>query len=412
MNGNIRAISILKKKAFIKQKKQNKRNVSKYNFFIKAIIILCLFILFKSLGKEVKNEIKIEIFNIDQFFNTTIRNNSILIFEKNYFHYECTPGYTKYFLDLGFNVDIIMTEIGNESFVFFEPTKKLRFFKMNSDTKYYESDEYIEKLNEIFQKYIAILFQTMTNDIKKFYRKSNLFTRKNSILVYHYYPEMIFFDFHNKIRSWTLLNVTNDALGVNPHYFGKIRSRDKNKITKFFIASTLGRNYDQLISASENLKNESLQFQVVVTGRCRTLSEEKIPNNIKDIFLFNLYSSYYELMKIIETIDFIIITLDLKNPGDNTYIKGRSTGSAQLSYGFLKPCLINSDFSQTYKMNNENSIIFNNVNDSLSSAMREAIMMTNEEYKKKQNNLKKTADEIYEISKNNVKTTINYILNS
>ena len=63
-------------------------------------------------------------------------------------------------------------------------------------------------------------------------------------------------------------------------------------------------------------------------------------------------------------------------------------------------------------MNNENSIIFNNVNDSLYSAMREAIMMTNEEYKKKQNNLKKTADEIYEISKNNVKTTINYILNS
>jgi len=102
MNGKIRAIFILKKKAFIKKKKQNIRNVSKYNFFIKAIIILCLFILFKSLGKEVKNEIEkkiekekekekeIEIFNIDQFFNTTIRNNSILIFEKNNFHYECT----------------------------------------------------------------------------------------------------------------------------------------------------------------------------------------------------------------------------------------------------------------------------------------------------------------------------------
>ena len=44
--------------------------------------------------------------------------------------------------------------------------------------------------------------------------------------------------------------------------------------------------------------------------------------------------------------------------------------------------------------------------------MRDAIMMTNGEYKKKQYNLKKTADKIYEISKNNVKTTINYILNS
>jgi len=63
-------------------------------------------------------------------------------------------------------------------------------------------------------------------------------------------------------------------------------------------------------------------------------------------------------------------------------------------------------------MNNENSIIFNDLKDSLYFAMREAIMMTNEEYKKKQYNLKKTADTIYEISKNNVKTTINYILKS
>jgi hypothetical protein len=63
-------------------------------------------------------------------------------------------------------------------------------------------------------------------------------------------------------------------------------------------------------------------------------------------------------------------------------------------------------------MNDDNSIIFYDLKDSLYFAMREAIIMTNEEYKKKQYNLKKTADTIYEISKNNVKTTINYILQS
>jgi hypothetical protein len=61
-------------------------------------------------------------------------------------------------------------------------------------------------------------------------------------------------------------------------------------------------------------------------------------------------------------------------------------------------------------MNDENSLIFNDSKDSFYFAMRDAIMMTNEEYKKMQYNLNKTADEIYEISKNNVKTTINYIL--
>ena len=275
-----------------------------------------------------------------------------------------------------------------------------------------KKNEYIEKLREIFKKYLAILIQTMTPDVKYFYKNSNLLKGKNSIFVYHYYPEMHYIDFHNKIRSWTLLNFTNLALEVNPHYFGKIKLRDKNRITRFFIVSTRKRNYDQLISASDTLKNENFQFQVVVIGRVQTLNPQRIPNNIKDNFLFNFYLSYYKLMKIIETIDFIIITLDRKNPGDNTYINGRSTGSAQIAYGYLKPCLINIDFSKTYGMNNENSIIFNYSKDSLYFAMHEAIMMTKEEYKKKQYNLKKTADKIYEISKNNVNTTINYILKS
>ena len=367
---------------------------------------MCLSIFFKSL-KNTNNQI--EIFNIKQFFNTTIRTNSVLIFEKNYFHYECTPGFSKYFLDLGFNVDIIMTEIGNESFIFFEPTKKLRFFILD-DKKYYRNDEYIGKLREIFKKYLAILVQTMTPDLKYFYRKSNLLKGKNSIFVYHYYPEMSYINFHNKIRSWTLLKFTNLALEINPHYFGKIKLRNKNKITRFFIASTRRRNYNRLISVSDILNKENFQFQVIVTGRNRAFNAQRIKNNIKDKFLFNLYLSYNKLFKIIESIDFIIITLDKKNRGDNTYNKGRSTGSAQISYGFLKPCLINIDFAKTYGMNNKNSIIFNNSKNSLYFAMREAIMMTDEEYKKKQYNLKKTADSIYEISKSNVKTTINYIL--
>jgi len=399
-------IIFFKKESFIKKGIKKLRNISKYKFLIKAITILCLSLLFKSQGNTIN---QIEIFNIKQFFNTTIRTNSILIFEKNNFHYECTPGFTKYFLDLGFNVDIIMTKIGNESFIFFEPTKQLRFFIID-DKKYYRNDEYIEQLREIFKKYLAILIQTMTPDVKYFYNNSNLLKGKNSIFVYHYYPEMPYIDFHNKIRSWTLLNFTNLALEVNPHYFGKIKHRDKNKITRFFIVSTNRRNYDQLISACDILKNENYQFQVVVTGRSHTLNPKRIPNNIKGKFLFNFYLSYYNLLKLIESIDFIIITLDLKNPGDNTYNNGRSTGSAQISYGYLKPCLINIDFTKTYRMNSGNSIIFNNSENSLYLAMREAIIMTNEEYKKKQYNLKKTSDTIYRISKNNVKTTINYIL--
>ena len=299
MQKKLSLIIFLKAEEFIKQKKERLRNISKYKLLVIEIIIICLSINFKSAINQI------ETFNIKKFFNTIIKNNSILIFEKNNFHYECTPGFTKYFLDLGFNVDIIMTEVGYESFIFFEPTENLRFFILN-DQKYYRSEVYISKLREIFKKYNAILVQTMTSDVKYFYSNTNLLKEKNSIFVYHYYPEMPYIDFHNKIRSWTLLNFTNLALEVNPHYFGKIKIRDKNKITRFFIVSTDKRNYDQLISASDNLKNENFQFQIVVTGRSKTLNAQRIPNNIKDKFLFNLYLSYYNLLKIIETIDFII----------------------------------------------------------------------------------------------------------
>ena len=409
MKKNEKLIIYIKKKALFKHlKKKKKRNLSKSKFLIKTIIIFFLSILFSRLIKTIN---EIEVFKIQQFFTTKIRTNSILLFEKNYFHYECTPGFVKYFLDLGFNVDIIMTEIGNETFIFFEKTKKLRFFKLN-DSIYYTSDEYIEKFRKIFTKYLAILVQTMTPDINKFYNNTNLLKGKNSIFVYHYHPEMPWIDFHNKFRSWTLLNFTNLALGVNPHYFGKIKSRNKNIITRFFIASTPLRNYDKLIYSCDKLNNENFKFQIIVTGRNKILSEGKIPTNIKDKFVFNHFLSYLDLMKVMETIDFIIITLEQNNPGDITYINGRSTGSAQLSYGFLKPCLINSYFSKTYGMNNENSLIFNDSKDSLYFAMRDAIMMTNKEYKKKQYHLKKYANKLYEISKKNVKTTINYILNS
>ena len=78
-----------------------------------------------------------------------------------------------------------------------------------------------------------------------------------------------------------------------------------------------------------------------------------------------------------------------------------------MAYGFIKPCLINSYFADIYGMNNENSFIYN---DSLYFAMRDAIKISNKEYKKKQYNMKKLSDKIYEISKNNVKATIDYIL--
>ena len=61
-------------------------------------------------------------FNISVLLNNKIiiNNNSLLLLEPFNYHYECTSGFSKYFLDLGFNVDILMHENGKDSLYLLE----------------------------------------------------------------------------------------------------------------------------------------------------------------------------------------------------------------------------------------------------------------------------------------------------
>ena len=53
-------------------------------------------------------------YDVYEFFqeNVKIYKNSILLLEPFKYHYECSPGFSKYFIDLGYNVDIIMKKNG------------------------------------------------------------------------------------------------------------------------------------------------------------------------------------------------------------------------------------------------------------------------------------------------------------
>ena len=194
---------------------------------------------------------------------------------------------------------------------------------------------------------------------------------------------------------------------VNPHYFGNIKLREKNKITRFFIVTTIQRNYKDFKAAVERLQRENYQFQVIVAGRFETINEKKIPDNIKKYFIFKHYLSYLDFFKLMETVDFVVINLYRHYQVDYIYNYGRATGSSQLCYGFLKPGLIQDFFSKTYGMNHDNSLIFN---ETIYDAMKDAIIMSNKKYRKMQYNLKKLADKLYDYSLNNVKIAIDTIL--
>ena len=366
-----------------------------------------LSILFKRIEfNSMDNFNFIKIKNLSSILNINIKKNTILIFENNNYHYECTPGYSKYFIDIGYNVHIIMKSNNQDTFYLFEPIKKINIFIYN---KLEEIMVISKKLKLLFNKYNFILVQSTDEWRKELYEKLGFFKMNNSIFVLHninYAKNLGILKYYNQKRLWSLGNFKN-ALQVNPHYFGNIKIKDKKNKVRFFITSTKGRNYNKLISVAYKLKKKHLEFEILVTGYSRVFSSKNIPKNLKKNFVFKYKVSYYELYQLVQSCDYILIILDPKNKKDHIFKKFQATGSIQLAYGFSKPTLINKYFAHMYGMNSKNSFIYENSN--FYNVMYNAIILNKRIYKKKQNKLIKLSNNIYKKSIKNIKQTLNSI---
>ena len=358
------------------------------------------------IGKKNIIELKkrmIKQYDFIEFFNNTINKKTVLIFEPRDCHNECTPGYTKYFIDLGYNVDILMRYRGIDSFSYFnDSNENIRVFLYNELREIKKR----KKFNLIIKKYDYILLETFFKEEKELFKKLHLYNN-NSIFIFH---EIELYDKHftkskyfNKNRVWTLGNTTI-GLQVNPHYFGNILIKGKSKKTKFFLTSTIKRDYKPLIESANQLQKENFNFKIIVTGRDSSFNSSCISANINNNFIFNHNVSYSELYQLVDNSDYIIILLSPDNKYDEIYKTKKVTGSYQLSLGFNKPCLINNEFADYYDFNSQNSLIYNNKN--LYIEMKKAILMNNSEYKKIQHNLQIKKKELYNISVNNVKRAI------
>ena len=167
-----------------------------------------------------------------------------------------------------------------------------------------------------------------------------------SIFIFHnlkYVKEIGILNYLNKNRLWCLGNFKN-VLQVNPHYFGNIKLKDKGNKVRFFVTSTIGRNYSLLISTADKLKKQKLEFEIVVIGRTCKFPLKRITKNLKENFIIKNKVSFKELYQVVESCDYILIMLDPNNNKENIYKKYRVTGSAQLTYGFSKPAIINNLF--------------------------------------------------------------------
>ena len=297
-----------------------------------------------------------------------------------------------------------MNNFGITSFCFFEKIKNIRIF-------FYEKLDYlkrnIEKLIIIFKKYKYIIMETTEPKELNLYNRLNSLNIYHSFFIFHHIDFVNLLPFRRKLKKNQIWSLGNFSIGtqVNPHYFGNFHFRKKNKITKFFITSTVKRKYQILIDAAEKIKNENLKFHVIVVGKTPTFSKRNISKKLKHNFTFKYNVTYSELYKEVYESDYIIINLNPDNKYDIQFTKIRVTGSAQLAYGFLKPVLIHKNFSKSYKFNSSNSFIYNN-SDFIKN-MKEAINLEDKDYQKLQEIMLFLSREIYMKSLNNIKFCLN-----
>lgn len=384
---------------FLKQKKNN--NI-KIRLFRIAFILLLLIIWFENHKTFLNYKNYIETKSFKELFNSNIKKHSILIFEPNKYHHECSPGFSKYFIDLGYNVDLLIHRNGIDSFYLFDGTKNIRLF-IFKNLKHIQRKT--KKLSRIMKKYDFVLVQSTDQKRKDLYINLKFLKRNNTIFVFHEitFAERIYSKYFNGNRIWTLGNMSKGKQ-VNPHYFGNIKIRELNSKTRFFMTSTAHRSYYYLIETVMKLYENNFSFEIIITGRSKRFLKQKIPECLHKIFKFKSKVSFLELYRDIESSDFIIIPLNPKSKNDNLYKTTKVTGSMQLVLGFLKPALINKKFSDFYNLNNKNSLIYNNHN--LYDVMKKAINMNNKEYKILQSNLYKLENKIYNASIDNIIKTI------
>ena len=364
-------------------------------------------ILPKSISPSSKKSVHLLFNNVIGLLNCNIKNNTVLIFEPALYHYECTPGYTKYFLDLGYNVDIILHNFGINTFCLFNLLENIRIFTFNKLSQF---SDHSREFQLIFKNYSYIVIETTDPFKNKTYKDLDFFKMNNTIFVVHHFEyinDTGISLFYNQNRIWSLGNLQN-ALYVNPHYYGNIKITNKNNKTKFFIISSKERNYKDLVLSAEKLKNENLDFEIFVFGKEKTFSKKDISENLTKNFKFKYCARFKDLYEAVHNSDYIIINLYPNYKNNDNFRRNRLTGSSQLSFGFYKPALIHKNFAEFYNMSSENSFLFDNSN--FYEIMRETILLNDQEYKKKQKNLIKLSNSLYKISLDNIIKTLNSIL--
>lgn len=342
-----------------------------------------------------------------------IRENTVIVWEPcSKSHSEIVPGYSKYFLDLGYHVSVLVEpkrlkeglfcRFNDSNLTLNKMSRRqiLKFFK--------ESD--LSKLKGVMVTTCGKLCDNLNYE-KCFEYFNNTLDRNKIFLVEHKVKASV----DNK--SWREKNITLKELdyegaksvAVNPHYFGEqIKITPKNQDIVNFV--TIGairdrkKNTSEIIDAVKILDAKGINnFKITVIGKGKI---EGLPKELRKYFDLKGHLPFDKMYEAIEEADFLLTSYDDNNPEHTRYIQYQTSGNFQLAYGFLKPIVLIKSFGKITGFNSKNSILYKTPND-LATALEEGIKLSKEDYQIMQDNLKNYVEKLYKKSLKNLKGLIN-----
>ena len=334
-----------------------------------------------------------------------VRDNSVLIIEFFTVHGEVLPGLVKYSLDLGYNVDVIIRK--PNSFHKESRNDPGLFYCFNNDARVNIKTLSSFDMNLLFRSsdidnYKHIILNTFTDgmEYKELY-KIDLFRLKPICMIHN--PDINYsYVTTNKIISLVKMHRINKKPPyiVNSHYYSNFSRSNKNIITTFIALNTkdlFRRNINLLFEATDKLYEKGIyNFHVKIIG-----NGIPIPDKYRDNFILFDSLNFQDLYKEILSSDFILALIDRAS----VEYTNKASGSYQLSYGFLKPLLLQNGFSDISGFTDNNSVLYSD-NSELYKAMNKCIEMSDIDYTNLIDNLEKTEKELYSYSLNNLKTVL------
>jgi hypothetical protein len=365
---------------------------------------------------------------IDNLLKTNVKPHTVAIMEPHAWHGENYPSVMKNFLDLGYNMHLLVNaehlkvnSLVNCPF----PSDRFKIFPFKhfpNTLSFFEfllNYEYLFLMTTLTHEGFHHALSLENNYLQK-YDKNNLYCISHELSSLDNEADTFDRRMLNSGRVFVLrggIEYNGQEIPfVSPVYFGECDNTKgtapKNKKTKFISVGGVWkkglRNFDNLFKAIQKLHENNIRgFEVVFVGVDKILLESYLTPEMRAYITLIGRVPFKDLYDSVRTADFILFNTDYTTADYEKYLHRGITGNYSLSIGFGKPGLIYEELGEEYLLDAARAV---NYTDDLYEAMKTAIEMPPGKYELMCNNLVEFKRQLEQKSLENMKEGFGGIL--